>query len=160
MGSGKTTSGKKLSKIMGYEFIDLDEMIENKFHITIPSIFDKYDEKTFRKLEQETLSDTFKTDNVVVSTGGGTPCFFDNIEQINSNGISVYLKMDSQSLMNRLLKSKRKRPLLEGKSHNELLSFIKTQLEWREQFYNKAGIIANGENPDIDFLAKEIQKLR
>ncbi len=160
MGSGKTTAGKKLAKKMGYKFADLDIMIENKYRITIQNLFDKYDESTFRLLEKKALSETFNTDNIVISTGGGTPCFYNNMELINANGISIYLKMDSKSILDRLLSAKRKRPLIAGKSPDELFSFIKTQLEWREPFYLKAGIIADGENPDMDKLAKQIAGLQ
>ncbi len=156
MGSGKTTTGRRLAKKLGCNFIDLDEMIEEKYHITIPTLFDKYDEDTFRLLEKKTLSETFKTDNIVISTGGGTPCFFNNMEMINANGISIYLKMNSKSLINRLLNAKRKRPLITGKSPEELLSFVTSQLKLRETFYLKAKIIANGEESDIDWLAKQI----
>ncbi len=160
MGSGKTTTGKKLADRLEYGFVDLDDMIENKYRISIPYIFDKYDENAFRKLEKETLSETFGADNIVVATGGGTPCFFNNMEKINSNGVSVYLSMESNSLMKRLLRAKRKRPLLSGKNPDELLTFIKTQLEWREPFYLKAKIIINGDNPDIDLLEKQVQKFK
>ncbi len=160
MGSGKTTTGKKLADSLGYRFIDLDKMIENKFHITIPTLFEKYDENAFRIVEKKILTDTFKIDNVVISTGGGTPCFYDNMEMINSNGISIYLKMDTRSLTDRLLKAKRKRPLIKGKNSEELYAFIKSQLEWREPFYLKATIIANGENPDIVKLTSQISRTR
>jgi shikimate kinase len=73
MGSGKTTAGKKLADRLGYTFIDLDKYIENKYRITIPHLFARYDEGAFRKLEKETITETFKLKNAVISTGGGTP---------------------------------------------------------------------------------------
>jgi shikimate kinase len=156
MGSGKTTTGRRLAKKLRCNFIDLDEMVEEKYHITIPTLFDKYDEDAFRLLEKKTLSETFKKDNIVISTGGGTPCFFNNMEMINANGISIYLKMNSKSLINRLLNAKRRRPLITGKSPEQLLSFVTSQLKLRETFYLKAKIIANGEELDIEWLAKQI----
>ena len=156
MGSGKTTTGRRLAKKLRCNFIDLDEMVEEKYHITIPTLFDKYDEDAFRLLEKKTLSETFKKDNIVISTGGGTPCFFNNMEMINANGISIYLKMNSKSLINRLLNAKRRRPLITGKSPEQLLSFVTSQLKLRETFYLKAKIIANGEESDIEWLAKQI----
>ncbi len=156
MGSGKTTTGRRLAKKLGCKFIDLDEMIEEKYHITIPTLFDKYDEDAFRLLEKKTLSETFNTDNTVISTGGGSPCFFNNMKKMNTNGISIYLRMNSKSLIDRLLNAKRKRPLITGKSPEELLSFITSHLKLREPFYLKAKIIANGEELDIDWLVKQI----
>jgi len=124
MGSGKTTVGKKLAGKLGYDFIDLDEMIEKKYRITINNIFNKFDENAFRLIEQETLTETFKLKNTVISTGGGTPCFFNNMQLINKYGISVYLKMHKQSLYDRLINSKTKRPLLTEKTPNEILNYI------------------------------------
>jgi shikimate kinase len=90
MGSGKTTVGRKLAKKLDHPFIDLDETIENRYRISIPTIFSKYDEKVFRKIEHETLKSLLHLQNHVISTGGGTPCFFNNIDLINENGISGF----------------------------------------------------------------------
>jgi len=156
MGSGKTTVGKKLAAKMDYSFLDLDKMIEHKFKITIPDLFAKYDEKTFRKLEQETLLDTFTLANTVISTGGGTPCFYDNMELINKNGLSVYLKMHPKSLYERLIKSKKKRPLLANKSTEEILKHISMQVIERESFYLQSNLMIKGESMDIRKLVESI----
>lgn len=154
MGSGKTTLGKKLAKALKYEHIDLDQTIENKYHITIPDIFHRFDEKTFRKLEHETLKETLQSDHILVSTGGGTPCFFDNMDIINKNGISVYIKMKPESLLKRLLEAKKKRPLIHEKSTDEIKEFIDRQLALREPFYTRAKFMVSGENVDVNDLVK------
>ena len=160
MGSGKTTVGKKLAKRLGYGFIDLDDMIERKYKIEVREFFQKYDEKSFRKIEHETLLLTFKFSDTVISTGGGTPCFFENMELINKNGISVYMEMSILSLFHRLYHSKRKRPLLEGKSQNELKHYIQAHLEKRRPFYSRAFITAKGENFNLDELLEKINNFK
>ncbi|MEZ5082052.1 MAG: shikimate kinase [Bacteroidales bacterium] len=149
MGSGKTTLGKKLANEFKYKHVDLDKNIENKYHITIPDIFHRFDEKTFRKLEHESLKETLTSDNIVISTGGGTPCFYDNMEIINKHGVSVYIKMTPDSLLKRLLKAKKKRPLIQKKSPEEIKEFIEQQLDLREPFYNQAHYTIQGEAPDV-----------
>lgn len=158
MGSGKTTAGKVLAEKLDYTFLDLDKHIENKYKINIPDLFAKYDEGAFRKLERETLHETFKLKNTVVSTGGGTPCFYKNIESINKNGLSIYLQMNPKSLYERLARSKKKRPLLVEKYPDEILDHITNHLETREKFYNQAKMIVDGEDLDIEDLGKRLQK--
>ncbi|MCD4789515.1 MAG: shikimate kinase [Bacteroidales bacterium] len=158
MGSGKTTVGKRLAGKLGYDFIDLDEMIEKKYHITINNIFNKFDENAFRLIEQKTLTETFKLKNTVISTGGGTPCFFNNMQLINKHGTSVYLKMHKQSLYDRLINSKTKRPLLTGKTPNEILNYIGMQLHHREPYYLQSSIIIKGESINTDLLENAVRK--
>jgi len=154
MGSGKSTAGKKLANHLGYSFTDLDAMIENKYRITIPTIFSRFDEAAFRKIEHETLKQSFSFDKHVISTGGGTPCFYNNMELINKNGISVYIKMHSKSLLDRLTKSKKKRPLIEQSPPDRMLHFIEEQLWKRDFFYNQANYTVKGENLEISELAR------
>ena len=98
MYSGKTTVGHKLAVQMGYRWLDLDQMLENTFHTTIPIFFKRYGEEAFRKIEQKLLHSTADLDNVVISTGGGTPCYFDNMQWINQHGISVYFDVTVETL--------------------------------------------------------------
>lgn len=156
MGSGKTTVGKKLAVRLGYSFLDLDKKIENKYKISIPDLFTKYDEDIFRKLEQETLHDTINLTNTVISTGGGTPCFYNNMELINKHGLSVYLKMHPKSLCDRLIKSKKKRPLIANKSPKEIMDHITNHLSEREFYYNQSTMTIKGESLDIAELSKSI----
>jgi len=152
MGSGKSTVGKMLARKMDYRFIDLDAMIESNYRITIPDLFNRFDEAAFRKVEQATLKETFDFSGTVVSTGGGTPCFFDNMELINRNGTSVYLKMHPRSLFDRLMSSKKKRPLLEKRSREDILDYITGELEKRDEYYMQAHHIVKGENLDMNAL--------
>ncbi len=156
MGSGKTTVGKKLAKRLGFQFIDLDDMIENKYKIEVREFFQKYDEKSFRKVEHDTLILTFQLSDTVIATGGGAPCFFDNMELINQNGISVYIEMSNLSLFHRLSNSKRPRPLVQNKSQDELKQFIEAHLEERLPSYSKAHMTIKGENLDMDNLMEKI----
>ena len=156
MGSGKSTIGKKLATKLGFLFIDLDNLIESKYRITIPDIFSKYDENAFRLVEHKTLQDTFTINNVVISTGGGTPCFYNNISLINQHGFSVYIQMHAKSLYDRLINSKKKRPLLADKSADEILDHIEKQLGERESYYLQSKLIIKGESLDIDKLVESI----
>lgn len=156
MGSGKTTIGKKLATRLGFLFIDLDGFIENKYRITIPELFNKYDEDAFRLVEHQSLQETFSFSNAVISTGGGTPCFYNNMELINQYGISVYIKMHKKSLYDRLINSKKKRPLLTDKSPEQIMNFIHNQLAERESFYKQSKLIIKGESIDIDKLVELI----
>jgi len=156
MGSGKTTAGLKLAVKMGYAFADLDVMIENKFKITISQFFSKYGEPAFRKVEREMLIETFSYSNTVIATGGGTPCFVDNMDIINKNGISVYIKIPEKALFQRLLNSKKKRPLLFGKTDEEILDYINHQMIVREPFYLKSCLSAEGIDIDINGLVVSI----
>jgi shikimate kinase len=156
MGSGKTTIGKKLTTNLGFLFIDLDKLIENKYRITIPDIFSRYDENAFRLVEHKTLQDTFTMNNVVISTGGGTPCFYNNMSLINQHGYSVYIQMHVKSLYNRLINSKKKRPLLADKSAEEIMDLIREQLTEREPHYLQSNLVIKGESMNINKLVESI----
>ena len=138
MGSGKTTVGKALSKELGIPFYDLDWYIESRMHKTVAQLFAERGEEGFRKVERNMLHEVAEFEDVVISCGGGTPCFFDNMEYLNQQGETVYLKADPEVLYGHLQMGKTVRPLLVGKSKEELLAFIREQLEKREPFYTKA----------------------
>jgi shikimate kinase len=152
MASGKTNLGKEMAEISGFSFADLDELFEGKFRVSILEFFEKYGETMFRKLEQEILLDTAAMDNVIISTGGGTPCFFNNMDFILENGCSVYLKMPVPLLAARLATIRKKRPLLKDVSSEEMEEHISRQLKEREVFYLRADLVAEGP----DFNAAEI----
>ena len=153
MYSGKSTVGKKLANLMNLKHIDTDKVFESKYNITISSFFEKYGENLFRELEHKILLETIKEDNCIISTGGGLPCFHNNIEIIKENGISIYLNMSPISIIHRINNSKKKRPLLQNKSPEELQEHIEKLLKEREVFYNQANLKIKGEDPNI----KEIQ---
>ena len=108
MGSGKTRTGKLLARAMHYEFMDIDELFEQRYRISIQDFFRKYDEQLFRKLEHQLLSETILRDQVVYSMGGGTPCFYDNMDMLNRFGLTVYIRMPALALFRRLQESKKK----------------------------------------------------
>lgn len=141
MGAGKTTLGRSLAEVMGLEFIDLDHFIEARQHKTVKEIFAEVGEEGFRKIERASLEEVAQYENVVISLGGGTPCFFDNMEVVNRSGVSVYLKPSEEVLLMRLIKGKHKRPLLADKSDDQILQFIREQLAWREPYYLKASLV-------------------
>ena len=138
MGAGKTTVGKALAKELGVTFYDLDWYIESRMRKTVAQIFAEKGEEGFRKIEHNMLHEIAEFEDVIVSCGGGTPCFFDNIDYMNQQGPVVYLKADPEVLCKHLAMSKNDRPLLRGKSPEELITFIREQLEKREPFYTKA----------------------
>ena len=155
MGCGKTTLGKKLAKHLNYNFIDLDSYIEKKTNKTITEIFENKGEKKFRIVEKESLMEVCKKDNFVIATGGGTPCFFNNMQKILDSGKVIYLKKKIEDLLGRLETEKRQRPLIKNKSAKELESFIRNKLSERECFYKKSNYILQGKN----ICEKEIQNL-
>ena len=159
MASGKTRLGNELSARIGYPFIDIDALFEEKYRITILDFFEKYEELNFRKIESELLKETLVHDDAVISTGGGTPCFFDNMEVIKNNGISIYLKMSTPALMKRLTLVRKKRPLLKDQSKANLEKFIHHQIAEREIFYKQADFIIQAENISVDSLLKLLPEI-
>ncbi|MBO7558713.1 MAG: shikimate kinase [Bacteroidaceae bacterium] len=138
MGAGKTTIGKALARKTGLEFFDLDWYVENRYRMKIPQIFAEKGEDGFRELERNMLHEVTEFEDVVISCGGGTPCFFDNIDYMNSLAETVYLKAEPEVLRTHLLMAKSQRPLIQGKTPDELRDFIKESLANREPFYAKA----------------------
>jgi len=138
MGAGKTTVGKALSKELGIPFYDLDWYIESRMRKTVPQIFAERGEEGFRKVERNMLHEVAEFEDVIISCGGGTPCFFDNMEYMNQQGETVYLKAKPEVLYGHLRMGKTERPLLKNKTPEEMQGFIREQLEYREPFYTQA----------------------
>lgn len=143
MGAGKTTIGKALAKELGVTFYDLDWYIETRMRRTIKQIFDEKGEDGFRRIEHNMLHEVAEFENVVISCGGGTPCFYDNIDYMNSQAQVVYLKASPEVLYEHLQMGHRVRPLLLSKSPDEVRTFIVEQLAKREEFYSKANHTLN-----------------
>ena len=138
MGAGKTTVGKALSKELGIIFYDLDWYIESRMRKTVAQIFAEKGEEGFRKIEHSMLHEVAEFEDVIISCGGGTPCFFDNMDYLNQQAQVVYLRCEPEVLRQHLLMGKTERPLLKGKTPEQLIAFIREQLEKREPFYSKA----------------------
>ena len=141
MGAGKTTIGKQMAQRLGWQFVDMDLFIENRYHKEISNIFAEKGEVFFREIERSVLKEVSQFENTVIATGGGTPCFFDNMERMNRTGITVYLKMQVSELVRRLFTCKQERPLIKDKSMEELAQFVTDSLSKREVWYNRAAII-------------------
>lgn len=153
---GKTTIGRRLARRLGLDFVDLDVAFEERYRINVPTFFQKYGEEAFRTIERKLLHDTEAMDNVVVATGGGTPCFFDNMEFINHTGTSVYLFMSPAAIASRASTSKKMRPLLANLTPEQRLEKIQQQLALREQYYKRAHHQFDAFSPDLDALVEEI----
>lgn len=138
MGAGKTTVGKALAKALNLQFYDLDWYIESRMHMTVKQIFDERGEEGFRKIEHNMLHEVAEFEDVVISCGGGTPCFFDNIDYMNQQGETVYLKATPDVLYGHLKMGRTVRPLLLNKTPDEVKDFVRRQLAEREPFYTKA----------------------
>ena len=138
MGAGKTTVGRVLARELGVDFYDLDWYIEDRFHKKIPDIFAEHGEEGFRDIERKMLHEVAEFENVIVSCGGGTPCFFDNMDYMNAQGETVFLNAEPHVLKEHLLMGKSQRPLIQGKNPEELEAYINESLTARLPFYQKA----------------------
>lgn len=147
MCSGKTTVGKALATKLGCKFYDLDWYIELRFRKKIPEIFKEKGEEGFRVLEHKMLEEVANFENVVLACGGGTPCFYDNMELMNKCSTTIYLDASVDVLMKHIEISRVERPLLKGKTGEELRNYISEQLNQRKHYYNKAQYAI-----DIEFL--------
>lgn len=159
MGVGKTTVGKRLALRLNLDYCDLDEYIVKSENQSINDIFAERGELAFRELERQALA-KITDPEIVFSTGGGAPCYFDNLDKMLDSGIVVWLTMEPKMLINRLVSGKSKRPLLANLPEGEVLSFIENQLKEREVFYQKAHIHVDSSNMNkdkMDNLVKEIQ---
>jgi len=141
MGCGKTHIGKRLAKRLNVSFVDMDDFLEKKENRSIRTIFAEEGEAYFRQKEKECLKEMDQFENAIIATGGGTPCFFDNGDWMNINGITVYLQTPIEVIVKNLEKGIDKRPLLKGLSQKELSKFVKHKLADREAFYQNVHIV-------------------
>ena len=165
MGAGKTTVGRQLALALGLQFYDLDWYIEMRYHKKVSEIFAEHGEAYFRDLERRMLHEVAEFEDVVISCGGGTPCFYDNIQYMNQQAETVYLKLEPEVLCMHLKMGRTVRPLILGKTEDELLQYIRQSLAEREPFYKQAkhtldvSLMDNFEKISItiDLLRKELE---
>ena len=161
MGAGKTTLGKAFARKLNLPFVDLDWYMEERFHKTVGELFVERGEAGFRELEKNMLHEVGAFEDVVISTGGGAPCFFDNMDFMNRNGKTVFLNVHPDVLFRRLRVAKQQRPILQGKQEDELKEFIIRALEKRTPFYSQAQYVFNADElEDRSQIEKSVEKLR
>lgn len=161
MGSGKTTLGKAYARAMQLQFIDLDWYIEERFHKTVQELFEERKEDGFREIERNMLHEVAEFEDVIIACGGGTPCFFDNMEYMNGKGETVFLDASPEVLFRRLKIAKSKRPLLMDKSDEELMDVIQNALKIRIPFYSQAKYVFNAESlEDREQISCSVQRLK
>ena len=153
MASGKSTAAKKLAKKLEIDAVDLDAEIVKSSGMSIPEIFKLKGEKGFRKLERAELRKWMGKDNFVMACGGGTPCFFESMDEMNAAGETIYLQMTPKAVVDRVQSAKTERPILKGLSQEKMLGKVAFQIEKREPFYTRAKWTVNGVNLDIEELA-------
>ncbi|HPW89981.1 MAG TPA: shikimate kinase [Paludibacteraceae bacterium] len=156
MGCGKTATGKRLAEQIGWQLVDLDKFIENRYCKTIPQLFAEWGEEEFRLHERAALLEVSDYEQVVISTGGGAACFHNNMDDMNARGLTVYLYASPEELVERLSHAKVERPLLKGKTHEELALYIRELLEKREVSYKQAQLTIHT-SPDNSF--SHVEKL-
>ena len=160
MGSGKSHIGKGLATSLKMEYCDLDANIEEKATLSISKIFEQFGQEHFRLLEQSALHDTLSLENAVISTGGGAPCFFDNISWMNRQGLTIYLDTPAELLAERLRSEMEHRPLLAHLTPDELVQFIEEKVESRRPFYEQAQIIWSQNRENQSDWNTLIEKIR
>lgn len=163
MGAGKTTVGKALEKRTGLSFIDLDYYIEGRYRKTVSQLFAEKGEETFREIERRMLHEVSMFEDVLISTGGGTPCFFDNMDYMNSCGTTIYLQVPVAELAKRLELCKHTRPVLAGRSGEALEAFIAESLARRDIYYKQAKIVFDASvmltERDVAHIALALEKI-
>ncbi len=158
MASGKSSVGKKLAKKVDLPFVDLDDYIEEKYNATIRLLIYEKGMDVFREIEKNSLDELIhKYEDVLISTGGGTPCYFDNMSLMNSKGKTIYLEVDIPTLVDRLMYSKKDRPLIWGKTREDLTVYAKDLLSKRQPDYEKAQLTVKGKNLKLESLIELIK---
>jgi shikimate kinase len=159
MGSGKSTFGPKLARVMDFPFYDLDDLFEARYKISIHDFFRKYGEKYFREIEHALLSEYTDQDDFILATGGGTPCYHQNIDLMNQKGITIYLKVSEDTLLKRLKESPRKRPILQTFNNEGYEQEIMEHIRFRESYYNQAQLTLDGNSLKATDAANRIRKI-
>lgn len=160
MGCGKSKLGKSLSSKTEQPFLDLDDLVEANCELSIPEIFAAFGESGFREREKEALQSALLADDTIIATGGGAPCYFDNMAWMNKNGLTIFIDTPTKVLADRLINARVERPLVKGKSISELIDFIDLKLKERRPFYEQAQIILKGVDLNVEILLAAIEKYK
>lgn len=160
MGVGKSTLGKKIAKRLDLPFIDSDKEIEAIHGKSIGEIFGVYGELRFREMEKKFLDSLCVKDKFVLATGGGMPCYGNMMSKLNTLGQTFYLKRSPKEILHRLINAKKKRPLIEGLSEDDLLLFIENKLEERRDYYKRSLFILEREEQSVEQFEKIIRLLQ
>ncbi len=155
MGSGKSYTGRRLAEEAAVPFFDLDKLIETREGRSIRAIFEEEGEPYFRERERDALREMARFRNAVISCGGGTPCFHNNMSWMNQQGVTIYLRAPAEVLARRLALEQEQRPLLKGLNKDGLLSFIRSKLEEREPYYMESSIVYEQKSGD-EAVAKDL----
>lgn len=160
MGCGKSSIGRALARRLEYRFLDMDTLLEQRCGRSVREIFAAEGEERFRELERDMLSELIAGTerNAVVATGGGAPCFFDNMARMNEAGLTVYFQMSPAKLAARLEHGKAKRPLLKDKTPEELEGFIRDNLARREAFYLQSKLIIGCDGVSDAYIADHVER--
>ncbi len=160
MGAGKSFVGSRLAKLRGMDFIDLDEYIVAEAEMSIPEIFAKEGEVGFRLRESDALRQLAQRKNLLIACGGGTPCFFDNMDWMNAEGFTIFLDVEVALLQERLQSEMAQRPLLADKTPDQLRAYLSAKLAERRSYYEAARMIYRQQTGEEDTVAKLHQRLQ
>lgn len=157
MGSGKTTLGQEIAQHLDYHFMDMDDLLEKAIGMPIKEFFEIHGEKVFRFAEHELLKEIMDEEDTVIATGGGTPCYYDNIELMNKAGLTIYLDVSSKELFDRLKGGSHQRPILDGIKEGGLQEFITEHLQQRSKYYLKAKLVINPQQTSLFDIVLKIK---
>lgn len=160
MGVGKSTKGKKIAQLLGFTFIDLDKEIEKYIDKSVSKIFEEDGEEYFRKTESKILRWFGEKKIFVLATGGGTPCFHENMDWMNKNGTTIWIDESIDVLAERLKPEKDHRPLIKNLSDDELKDFLAKKLEERKQFYSQSKIHLQGKDINLKTMLQLVKGVR
>lgn len=158
MGSGKSYWMKRLGKVLGIEHYDLDDLVADREQRSVSRIFSESGESCFREIESTVLKELPRDEHLIIATGGGTPCFHDNMRWMNEAGLTIWLDEPVEVLVQRLRNEKEHRPLIASIDEDQLLSFLERTAEERKPFYSQAQIILRGEEISESNLVAIIKK--
>lgn len=157
MGCGKSTIGKRVAKRLGYGFMDTDVEVERLAGKSIADIFRENGEEEFRLMETKVISDIPSEGDIIIATGGGTPCFNGNMALMKEKGGSIYFKVSPEVLLNRVGPGRSRRPKIAGMDDVQLLEYIRTALAEREYYYSQASMVIDCNGVADEYIARHVE---